>query len=285
MGVKTSLTLSQAQTLFPDINIVSLHTTHHGVIDTTYVLKTDSSKYILKRYERASQAQIADEARLLNHLHACRLNVPKLLSIVDKWHLFTYIKGDFPHQTNLYNLQSLGQFLGKMHLATKKKDAVFTPFNKRSFKKDIKNVRLHHPLLAKQLEKLLSFDDRRDGIIHGDLFPDNSKLHSNRLGVFDFIEAGNGSFHFDAGITAMSWIAKEKTISKMKLHIFLKAYNQQAPYKLTLSELLTQMQYAALTYALQRWINNEHSLDHKQMLKKYSKIKSFRKGILNIELR
>ncbi len=281
MGVKTLLTLSQAQVLFPDIDITSLHPTHHGVIDTTYILKTNSSYYILKRYERASLEQITDESRLLDHLRASYLNVPRLLGVVKGWYLFTYIKGELPHQTSLNNLQSLGRFLGKMHLSTRRKKSYFTPFKKSVFKKEIKNVRLKHPLLAKELERLLHFDDKHDGIIHGDLFPDNAKFEKNRLGVFDFIEAGNGSFHFDAGITAMSWIAKEKKISKMKLQIFLNAYNQQAPYKLKLSELLTQMQYAALTYALQRWMNNEHELDYKQMLKKHSKIKSFKKSILN----
>ncbi len=279
MGIKTELSLSQAKELFSQIDIISLHPTHHGVFDTTYILKTDSNRYILKRYERADQKQINDEARLLEHLQKSGLNVPTVLYSSKKWHLFTYIEGKIPRITSLQNLQSLGQFLGKMHLHTHKKKANFTPFKKNSFKEDIKKIRLNHPLHAKQFEELLNFNDKHDGLIHGDLFPDNAKLDKNRLGVFDFIEAGNGSFHFDAGITSMSWIAKEKQISKIRLEIFLKAYNQYAPYKLTLDELLMQMQYAALAYALQRWLNDGHNLDHKQMLKAYSKIKFFRKNI------
>ncbi len=279
MGIKTRLSLSRAQRLFPDIGILSLHPTRQGVIDTTFILTATSCRYILKRYERAGQKQIGDEAGLLKRLQACGLHVPRLLNTSEEWYLFTYLEGETPHPIDLHKLRALGAFLGKMHRCTYKRESSFTPFDKGSFKEDIRKLRLLNPLLAKQFEELLNFDDRHDGTIHGDLFPDNTKFDGKRLGIFDFIESGNGSFHFDTGITAMSWIGDEK-ISKMKLQMFLKAYNQNSPRKLELGELLTQMQYAALAYGLQRRLNDEHELDYSQMLKKHARIKLFKKDIL-----
>lgn len=279
MGIKTKLSLTQAQELFPDLDVLSIHPTHHGVIDTTYVLNTKADRYILKKYERADCKQVLDEEKLLTHLHAKGLNVPRLISVSNGWRLFSYIQGNISQKLDLHNLQSLGQFLGMMHTHTRGKKVGFTPFKQTSFKVEIKRLRTHNPLLARELRSLISFTHSHDGIIHGDLFPDNAKFDDNRLGVFDFIEAGNGSFHFDVGIAAMSWIAQSKKISRARLQIFLKAYNQKAPFKLDLDELLRQMQYAALTYALQRWTNEEQRLDYRQMLNRHARIEHFKKYV------
>lgn len=277
MGIRTELSLRQAQELFVDIGILSIHPTHHGVIDTTYVLKTQTCRYILKKYERADQEQVLNEERLLGHLQTNGLNVPKLINTSNEWRIFSYLQGNIVHTPSLQNLQSLGNFLGKIHACTKNKKSCFTPFKQASFQAEIKKVRACNPLLVRKFHSLLSFDDRHDGIIHGDLFPDNAKFHADRLGVFDFIEAGNGNFHFDAGVTAMSWIVQNNKISRAKLQLFLKAYNQHAPYKLNLDELVKQMQYAALTYALKRWLNSDKRLDYSSMLKRHARLEYFKK--------
>ncbi|MBE0498656.1 MAG: phosphotransferase [Campylobacterales bacterium] len=280
MGIKTELCVSQARALFPHLNILSLQPTHEGVIDTTYILETPGENYILKKYERALKEQREEEARLLKHLRAHGLNVPVHLDSSDEWQLFSYLKGHTPKRPNLSQLRSLGAFLGKMHALTRGKKASFTPFEKSSFIKAVGKLRRHDLLLAKRLNPLLYFEQRFDGIIHADLFPDNAKFDALRIGVFDFIEAGNGSFAFDAGVTAMSWISTHRQLSRSKLQLFLNAYNQNAPCKLTLDLLLTQMQSASLVYALQRRLNDGHDLSHKPMLRKHSGIRRFRKDIL-----
>lgn len=279
MGIKTELSLSQARALFPHLKIISLHPTHDGVIDTTYILETQSTHYILKKYERAGKEQREEEAALLEHLHAQGLNVPTRLGSCGEWQLFSYLKGNTPKRPGLTQLRSLGAFLGKMHSLTKGREASFTPFERKGFVQELRQLRRLDLLLSRRLRLLRNFDEGFDGVIHADLFPDNAKFDAQRVGVFDFIEAGNGSFAFDAGVSAMSWIAKEKMISRSKLQLFLNAYNQNAPYKLTLDTLLKQMEHASLAYALQRRLNDGHDLDYRQMLKKQERIKAFQKGI------
>jgi Ser/Thr protein kinase RdoA (MazF antagonist) len=280
VGIKTELCVSQARALFPHLKILSLQPTREGVIDTTYILETPSAHYILKKYERALKEQREEEAKLLEHLHAHGLNVPIHLGSSNEWQLFSYLKGHTPKRPSLLQLKSLGTFLGKMHALTKGRKSSFTPFEKSGFVKALGKLRRHDLLLAKQLNPLLYFEQRFDGIIHADLFPDNAKFDALRIGVFDFIEAGNGSFAFDAGVTAMSWISTHRQLSRSKLQLFLNAYNQNAPRKLTLGLLLTQMENASLAYALQRRVNDGHDLDHKQMLQKHSGIRHFRENIL-----
>lgn len=278
MGIKTELSLEQAKALFTELNILSIHPTRHGIIDTTYILKTEECPYILKKYESADEQQIIDEERLLRLLQSKGLHTPRLVSTSKEWRIFSFLEGNIIHRPSLQNLQALGNFLGKMHACTKSKKSHFIPFTQAAFRADIKKVRVKDPLLERKFHKLLSFYDKDDGIIHGDLFPDNAKFHDHRIGVFDFIEAGNGSFHFDAGVTAMSWIAQNRKISRTKLQLFLKAYNQYAPCRLDLDTLIQQMQYAALAYALKRWLNSDAKLDYSQMLQRDIWLENFKRS-------
>lgn len=274
MGVKTKISLCEAQELFSDINILSIMPTDDGVIDTTYIVETTEEMYVLKRYERADKEQISDEVSLLKHLQNCQLNVPSFVTSSNEWNLFSYIKGQTPSLIGLHEIQALGRFLGRLHRCTCGKKSNVTPFKKKELISVIKELRRKNLLLAKRLKPLETFADREDGIIHGDLFPDNAKFDGKVLGVFDFIEAGNGSFGFDAGVLAMSWIGKKK-ISKAKLQMFLRSYNQHAPQKLTLNRLLCEMKKAALVYCLKRFTNENERLDHKEMLVRYQTIKNF----------
>lgn len=277
MGVKTKLTLSQAQTLFPQREIVSIEATKQGVTDTTYRLLAASENYILKKYEHASSVQINEEQALLRKLSQTSLNVPKPLESVDEWHLFSLLKGDIPHKVNLQQLRSIGRFLARFHWKLRWHPSSFKPFDQQEYHHLLAKLRKHQLIYSKKLSSLKAFPKECDGIIHGDLFCDNSKFHGPTLAVFDFIEAGRGSFAFDLGVVAMSWVAK-KRLSSLQLKILLQAYNQQVRKKITLDLLYTMMEYATLSYSLKRFMNPESNLDAQEMLKLNKKIDFFKKN-------
>lgn len=276
MGVKTKLTLEQAQKLFPHRNFISIEPTHRGVIDTTYKISTKDEAFILKKYERATNMQIQHEQLLLNQLYNNNLRVPRPLESSGVWQLFSYLKGEIPHKISLQHLQKIGSFLGSFHTIVSYQSNGFIPFSKDIYQNSLFEVRKKHLLYSKKLSALKSFPSELDGIIHGDLFCDNTKFEGAFLSVFDFIEAGQGSFAFDLGVVAMSWIAK-KHLSQLQLQTLLKAYNQKTKKKITLDKLLKMMHYAALVYSLKRFINSASSLDYKEMLYVNEKIYRFKK--------
>ena len=276
MGVKTGLTLSDANKLFPQKKFLKISATTSGVTDTTYIAQSEKSSYILKKYEHASAEQIINEKRLLTKLHRACLHVPQPIQSNQGWHLFSYISGDMPHFIELQQLQSVGRFLSRFHRCMYKSSCSFTPFPMQELEKSLYKFKKDHIFFAKKLSTLKDFPKKHDGIIHGDLFPDNVKFHKSALGVFDFIEAGNGNFSFDLGVVAMSWIAQKK-FTPLRVQLLLKAYNQSALHKIYLSDILAMMEHAASIYTLRRFTNPSSGLDYKTMLKVYKKIKMFKK--------
>ena len=276
MGVKTKLTLTQAQKLFPKKAFTNIEATKYGVIDTTYIARTKDDAFILKKYERASTAQIKDEQKLLEQLHKNSLPVPKPLESSQQWYLFTLLKGEIPHKISLQQLRSVGRFLAKFHSAVFKQSHSFTPFQRENYQKALSKLRKTNLYYSKRVAALNNFPTNHDGIIHGDLFCDNAKFDQAHLGVFDFIEAGNGSYAFDVGVVAMSWVAK-KRLSRLQLDTLLKAYNQKIKKKITMHELLTMIEYAALVYSLKRFLNPLSPLDYKEMLDVERKVQRFKK--------
>ena len=277
LGVKTRLSLSQAQALFPNRDITSLEATKRGVIDTTYRVYTNSQNYILKKYERASSLQIEEEQDLLNKLSQSSLNVPKPIESVNEWHLFSLLAGEIPHKISLQQLRSIGNFLGRFHWKLRHHPSSFRPFTQQEYRTTLAQLRKKKLLYSKRLSALNDFPQEIDGIIHGDLFCDNSKFDGAILAVFDFIEAGSGSFTFDLGVVAMSWVAK-KRLSTLQLQILLQAYNQQVKKKIVLDDLYTMIHYAALVYSLKRFMNPDSTLDYKEMLAVDKKIEHFKKN-------
>ncbi|HEO65230.1 MAG TPA: aminotransferase class I/II-fold pyridoxal phosphate-dependent enzyme [Spirochaetes bacterium] len=103
-----------------------------------------------------------------------------------------------------------------------------------------------------------------DGIIHGDLFPDNAHFIDNRLtGVFDFTGACNGSFYFDLAVVAMSWCFEETRLNKDSLDSLIHHYLEASPIQdFTYQRFIKWMKYGALYYAAQRCYMNINRPDH-----------------------
>lgn len=274
LGIKTELLLSQAQNLFPKQNIDAIVATTYGVSDTTYIAYSDFNPTILKKYEQAGQAQIQEEKKLLTILADHSLKVPVALASSKDWQLFSYLKGASTENITLRELTSVASFLAKFHQITRLKKHLTTPFSRDLLLKEVKTLRQKDLIFSKKFSSLKNFPKKYDGVIHGDLFPDNAKFYKGCISVFDFIQAGNGSFSFDLGVVAMSWM-HDKKLSVLKMKLFLQAYNQHSFKKIKLTELITMMKYASLVYALRRYLHKPQALNYKEMMSHYRNIIRF----------
>ena len=243
--------------------------TKDGISDTTYIL-TDSSgkKYICKLYERASIKKVEQERDLLSFLHP-HLCVPSPLFKLYKYHnkplqFYSFIKGNSPQKPNTNQIKKIAQFLAQFHTISPKIGSLSRGFYTHdSVKKMLYNLPFEFQKRYELVKNIQLFDD---GLIHGDLFPDNSKFIGDKLsGVFDFIESSVGDFSFDLAVIANSWCSNNNHII-----ILLETYNRFAPKVITLHHLLKMMKFSALFYALQRFHGGVK--DYKEYLIKFDSI-------------
>ena len=245
MGVKTPITLQEAETLFPHLSLNDLQETSDGVMDTTYLL----DKYVLKHYEREISSKILNDAKTLELLTSHGLNTPKYVASSKGWHLYTRLKGDIPKNISYFHIQALARFLSTMY-SIKHKD-----FQNEYFLQNYKlsNIlsycKKNHYFYYKKLQSLQHFQLNKDGFIHGDLFKDNTLFHGEKIAVFDFIDGGLGAFSFDIAVALLSFNTnKRRSYTKL----FLNTYNQNAPHKITFTLIEKEIKNAAKLYALLR---------------------------------
>ncbi len=245
MGVKRSLTLDD---LKPYIDVQKITPTTNGISDSVFIL---DDKYVLKIFETASKEEIESELELITF---CKdLKVSKVISeifiIQDKYALiYEKAKGQSLNKISTNDISQIGAFLKEFHVITKNK----TNTNPQLFLKDelykLIEKTAHKPFF--DLFNSLNIELKNDGIIHGDLFPDNATFFDKKLScVFDFIQSCNGDFLFDLAVIAISWCDSKEEI----LHL-LKSYQLDISYE----EFLPYIKYAGLYYSVTRFLENKN---------------------------
>ena len=257
MGVKSTLSLKEAQALFPEYSLTQLTPTTSGIVDTTYM----SKNYILKKYERPITEMIKEDSWRLERLHAEGLNVPRLLAQSDEWYLYEKLQGKSPSTIHYYHVQALARFMAKLHMQ-----------KLPAQKKFIESYAVEKKLLAltktsyvyyKKMLPLKDFQESCDGFIHGDIFRDNTVFYGEKIAVFDFIDGGLGSFAFDIAVALLSFNPKNKSSHN---RLFLSTYNQHAPKKIAIKALHKHREIASLFYALLRISSGQNIARVKELL-------------------
>jgi homoserine kinase type II len=264
MGVKTEITLKEAQKLFSEFHLTQLTATKEGVMDTTYVAKSDAKEYILKKYERDLGKKIIFDAELLALLHHKGLNVPLLLAQNREWYLYTKLQGSEPRTIRYPHIQALGRFLAKLHNQTAQLKTSEAFLEHYRLTKELREIKSKHYFYYKKLASLHRLTQLCDGFIHGDIFKDNTLFEGNKIAVFDFIDGGCGSFAFELGVVMLSFNPNSRKSYK---RVLLKSYNQNAPKRVTLQELEENIQNAAKLYALLRISHHSNTNRAKELLK------------------
>ncbi|MBC8238102.1 MAG: phosphotransferase [Helicobacteraceae bacterium] len=264
MGVLTQISLQELKGLFPLYNFIELTPTHSGVIDTTYILSNNNQSYILKKYERDIKTKIDQDRDTLKKLKLSGLNVPECIEESQGWYLYEKLQGKVPENIRTYHIQALARFMGGLHSQQSKQQHTSSFMQNYDCNKILSYLKSHHFAYYKKLQFLHNFSMPNDGFIHGDIFKDNTVFDKEKIGVFDFIDGGEGSFSFDAAVALIGFDAKKH--SPYFINLFLKTYNQHAPKKLQKKELLEQLDIASGFYALLRINKYKNTTKAKELL-------------------
>jgi homoserine kinase type II len=254
MGIITKLSFAEIadhlQTEYR-LRLISMEPSKDGVSDSVYLVATDKGAFALKLFETADIEQIKSEHSLLYSLGSLPVAQPyrhRHVPFLSGKPSSLYCAFSGLHETE--NVAAIGGFLSQMHRvsgALKSKNQSFaTQFEK--LEQTIANTPFgKYTGLVDEMLRLAC-----DGVIHGDIFPDNTVFEGDVLvGVIDFIEAAEGSFAFDLGVAAFSFCAKDGIVQFDKLISILDAYKFR---KYTQKELLRFASYAALFYGVGRFV-------------------------------
>ncbi len=265
MGIKTKISNNQLPKKYQKYNLIE---TSDGITDTVYLL---DDIYVLKVFEEQTENQLKNEQTLLIILQD--LKVPKVVDtlIIDnkKAIIYTQIVGKSIKHPTINEIEQIGLFLKEQHKLTKNRKSS----NKKLYEKDnLKELILltkNNLLLDYFLDININLKD--DGLIHGDIFPDNVKFKDNKLmGVYDYNEACQGDFLFDLAVIASSWCFDESILNKDKLSVLINIYDKS----IDKIKFIEYIKYSLLYYIVTRLIDNYNSDD---LIKKLSSTLNIKK--------
>ncbi len=282
MGIKVKLSKRQINNIIKDYNIVfeNIFETKDGISDTTYVgIDKYNTKYIFKLYEKSSKCEVQNEIVLLNALSCLPLAKPYTNYNNIKMHnskvfaLYSYIKGSSPILIESSHIVQIAKFISIFH--QKSKNIILsnkTIHISQVLKTYLKNI-IHHKDISEKLKcDLLDYNLKvhniyfeNNCIIHGDLFPDNTKFNKDILtGVFDLSQACKSNRYFDIAIIINSWCFKNEILDFKLVQKLLDVYNTYSNLSITIDFLRKYILYAAFFYALKRLSNSLKYVDFDQ---------------------
>lgn len=279
MSVYTQLSLTEIQAFVAQYQLqaVAYQAIQAGIENSNYfVTMTDGQQYVLTIFEELSHPEASFLAPLLQHLQQSGVavaaplvanNGQSLLMLNEKAaQLAPRIQGQHPLQVTTAQAQIMGEQLAKLHLALKKYPLKRSNTHGAAWwQKEAAKARNG----MSQLEQLIldtvlndfeetteDFDDLPKGLIHGDLFRDNTLFDGEELkAILDFSEAGKDYWLLDVAITINDFCSEwpNVTLNQDLYQAFLTGY--QKVRKLTEDEqevLPTFLAMAALRFWLSR---------------------------------
>ena len=194
-----------------------------GVENTNYLIKTSEQDYILTIYEkRVDENDLPFFIKLLSYLSENKFPCPKPIANKNNEKinriknknaaLVTFINGQSKNKITSEECFEIGKITAQLHEITKKFD-----INRKNnlsienwesiFEKTIKQkIDLDESIIKKTKNYLNFLKDKwpknlPQGIIHGDLFPDNIFFTNNKVsGIIDFYFACNDFFAYEIAI-------------------------------------------------------------------------------------
>lgn len=209
------------------IKILDIEKIDKGILNSNFYIKTDNKKHILRIYE--ANRTIAEEVQELVLLDKIvdLISVSVAIKNIDneyisifnnkKFALFEYIDGSPVTKIDTHIIREIAMYLGKFHSFTK--DISYEEYNRKTridfefYYKEIKKSEIDFEFkneLLNLADKINNYDfsTLANGIIHGDIFPDNVLLdeYNNIKAILDFNESYYAPFIFDIAIVINFWI-------------------------------------------------------------------------------
>ena len=227
MSVYTTVSLKEARTWGTHhykIVITNIQAIPTGTVNSNYYIDTQNQRFILTIFETLPPKHINDILTLTDFMAQEGLPCPKPIhNKNNQWisqiankpaALIECLPGQSLTHPNIFQCVAISQFLAKMHIITQcyplqLQDTMGTNFRDTMLRK----LHAHLPAKAQQLAKqtadiiqTLPFSQLPQGIIHADLFCDNTLfLHGKLTGVIDFYFACQGVFIYDLAILINDW--------------------------------------------------------------------------------
>ncbi|MCB1615391.1 MAG: homoserine kinase [Pseudomonadales bacterium] len=198
-----------------------------GIENTTYfVTLNNGSKYVLTIFEGADKSSLPFYAKLTRVLSEAGLPVPAPIvdrhgQMLQRLHekpalLFPRAKGSHRTRASIVDCAAIGAMLARIHLTLLEQKTDLKAPNPRGldwFESVMKDLSERVDEASRALfTRLLSVRSRLDamtlpvGLIHGDLFLDNTLFFEGRLSaVIDFYNAGEDILLLDLAIVANDW--------------------------------------------------------------------------------
>jgi homoserine kinase type II len=253
MASYTSISLAQAEeilSLYGQYKILSLTPLSLGISNSNYKLELyDHPAMVLKISNDKNTDDLREEQKILNFLsqhHFPYSLVPYLTKKGDLIYehlpyygvLYPFVQGDIP-SINSHTCFEIGRGLASLHSLKLQEGAQAyvrsfeaVGFGANQIKNYLKSPdcpsdfkQIFHEIFPDELEAYLQ-SNIPEGLIHGDLYYDNTLFNEQGLKmILDFEQGGMGPYLFDLGVSISGTCLLDGQIHTPYVEYFLKGYN------------------------------------------------------------
>lgn len=252
MSVFTPISRDELQVMLNDYDLgalIDFQGISAGVSNTNFFVTTELGQYVLTIFEKESHDELPFFIDLMAHLADHGIPCPHPIADDRGQYLQTLktkpavlvqrLSGSTPENPNAAQCHAIGTGMGSMHRASHGFES--ERLNERGPAWWNRTARQVLPKLSPEEAALLQdelefqkqhrLDALPRGVIHADLFVDNTLFDGNRLaGIIDFYFACNDVLLFDLAITANDWCTNEDgDLDAERLEAMLEAYHEQRP--------------------------------------------------------
>ncbi|MBS4097263.1 MAG: homoserine kinase [Sulfuricella sp.] len=220
-----------------------------GIENTNFYVVSSSGRYVLTLFETLDAAQLPYYLDLLDFLAAHGIPCPRPL-VADGCYLrqlngkpaslATCLPGASLEEPAPHHCAQVGTTMARMHLAGAAYPARHDNPRGAAWRAATgAGLLAHLPAAeARLLEAELawqaaqSYESLPQGVIHADLFRDNTLFENDRLsGIVDFYSACNDAWLFDVAVAVNDWcVTPEWRLDPPRLAAFLDAYAAERPF-------------------------------------------------------
>jgi len=229
-----------------------------GVENTNFFVTTNQGEYVLTLFESHSLEKLSFYLGLMAHLakagiptiQAVSSNQDKLLHTLNgkPASFIKRIKGANPVDVNASHCAQIGKMLARFHLAAQRypyqmENEFDLAWQKNTVagwvhKMPANDAALLQHELTHQLDLKAQIETLPTGIIHGDLFRDNSLFDADKLSaILDLYTACNDSLLIDIAIVINDWCFKSSVLNEALVNSVLTAYQTIRPLENSEKEL------------------------------------------------
>lgn len=283
MAVYTDIAVEELQAYLDDYDLGELLAYKgiaEGVENSNYLLHTSHGNFILTLYEkRVAAADVPFFLSLLEHLAARGLTCPQPIKTRKGTALgrlagrpaaiFTFLDGMWIRRPSVAHCQGVGEALAQLHLAglnfsLRRRNTLSVDDWRALYRSAQGHADTVIAGLAEAIETELSQletswpHDLPEGVIHGDLFPDNVFFLDTRIsGLIDFYFACTDMLAYDVAICLNAWCFEpDHSYNVTKGRALLLGYFRKRPFSdREIAALPMLCRGAALRFLLTRLVD------------------------------